>query len=145
MSVSISTGLKSALLTLSGFQSIMDGGVIEVYQGARPASPDDAHSAILLGRVTQDGNAWAPLVSNGGLKLVMEMQGVLSKSGNWMFTGSAAGTAEWFRFYWPANDDRTTSTFYPRLDGDVGPDLILANTAITNGLQFYVDEFTLTF
>lgn len=144
MTIQISTGLKAALVTLSGVQGLMDGGVIEVFGGTRPATPDAPAGETVLGRITQDGVTWYPFDSAGGLRTISTLPGVLQKEGVWMFNGLTSGTATWFRWYWGGYDSKLETEYYPRLDGDVGEDMILANAAISLGLQFYINQFTLT-
>lgn len=133
--IALSSGLKSLLVSEYGIRYTMQGGVIAVYGCDRPASPDLAPVAEPIGYITQDGAAWSPgsfsALSPAGLQLYLYSSGVLARQGIWILTGRENGTAKWFRYYWGSYDPRTDSVDYPRIDGDVGSDLILPSTQIT--------------
>ncbi len=138
MSVKVSTGLRNALLDSSGLKAILDGGFLDIYSGAVPASADAAISgATLLCRV-----------SNGGSGLTFDdaaVGGVLSKNASevWQGLNVASGTAAFFRFV-TAADTGAASDSEPRIQGTVGvlgADLNISNTSLTvsapQAVQFF--------
>ncbi|MDV7395822.1 hypothetical protein RZS08_30810, partial [Arthrospira platensis SPKY1] len=58
--------------------------------------------------------------NSAGLLLQFVTPGTLMNDGTWKLVGSATGTATWFRWHWAWEDDLGKSTFYPRIDGNVG-------------------------
>jgi hypothetical protein len=136
--LTMSTGLANALATDYGLASMMGKGVIFVYDGTRPPTPDQAPgvSNNLLGKITTDGKVFYPDTdpNDAGLVFSWISPGGLLNSGTWVLKGEASGTATWFRWFWYYTDPNADSTFYPRIDGDVGVtsgDLIL-ETAVIN-------------
>jgi len=135
-----------------GVGYMMNGGVIRVYGGTRVASPDNAPGTTEIGRITTGGLDWYPDTdpNNAGLILQLVSPGALVNSGEWRLKGSATGTATWFRWCWAATDPQHESTYYPRIDGDIGiepgegdpiPDLVLATTAITTATARDIESF----
>lgn len=96
------------------------------------------------------GNMAGGVSSANGLLFSAPSGGVISKSANqvWSFSGVAAGTAGWARFYGCASDDGSSvSATLPRLDGSVatsGGDFSLSNIAIAVGAPNTCDAFTWT-
>lgn len=95
-------------------------------------------------------NATTGIAAVNGLLFAAPASGVLSKSPlqTWSFSGIAAGTAGWARFYGqPTDDGSTTSLILPRLDGSVatsGGDFNLSNIVVASGVPNTVDTFTWT-
>ena len=122
-----STGLRNALATQHGLGVMMNGGVMRVYGGIMPESPDLAPAAPLYGTITTDGKVFVPGDPNdAGLMLHFIAPGSLMNLGDWRLKGSGSGIATWFRWHWKWADDLGNSTFYPRVDGSVG---IMTSTA----------------
>ena len=146
MAIRTSTGLKQAMMTHFGLGPTMGYGVIKVYTGDQPASPNLAYSGSHIGTITQNGLAFVPGDTSTGLLLENTLPGSISKLGVWRLKGSATGTAGWFRYYRNGIDLGTFSTYLPRIDGSVGTanaDLILASTTITPSTDVAIDEFRL--
>lgn len=122
MAVNCSTGFRSRILGPVSFESIFNGGCIEVRSGAQPASADEAATGDLLARVTNNGGAWTPGSLTNGLRFVRN--GIYAGNDlaqDWRLVGLAAGTAGWFRLVANAPDDGSLSVNAPRIDGAVGP------------------------
>jgi hypothetical protein len=145
----LSTGLMVGILVDSGLQQVMTGGVIRLYGGVRPLSANLPLSANpLLAEISQDGVTWVPQpIGAGGLLLNMRVPGFLEKSGAWVVTGKASGTATWWRWYGPGIDDGAYSSTLPRIDGDCVTDLALLdnNYALTDAYSEPFDRFVVGF
>lgn len=102
-----STGLRDALATVA-WSTVFTSPVIEIRDGVRPSSPDDAVTGSLLCTVTLPTSSYFSAAN-----------GVLSGAGTWSGTVSASGTPTWFRMKNSA-DTGGSSTTNRRLDGDVG-------------------------
>lgn len=103
------------------------GAKLRIYNGTRPATGGAA--TTLLAEFTL-GSPFAPAASNGVLSPTLPAD----------TTGSAAGTATWFRI---VKADGTTQV----IDGSVGTsgsDLNLNTTTISSGLTVSVTGFTIT-
>lgn len=147
MTVRLSTGLRTALAGSGGFASTFANGVIEIYTGTQPVTPDAAVTGTLLGTVTLASGAFTPGTSTNGLTFGAPAAGAVSKSGTWSFNGIAVGVAGWFRLKGNAVDTGALSTSLPRLDGSVavsGADLNLSNISIAIGAPNTIDTFVWT-
>ncbi len=148
MAIGLSTGLRNAIAGNYGIGQMMNGGVIRIYGGTRPDSPNSAPSSTEIGRVTTEGRVWYPDTdpNDAGLIVQMVSPGTLVNSGNWRLKGSASGTATWFRWCWANSDAQLQSTYYPRIDGDIGTsagsaDLVVFSTPITTSVDWLIDSF----
>lgn len=146
--IRFSTGLRNALAVEFGLGVMMNGGVMRVYGGDMPASPDLASGTPLLGMITTEGKAFVPITdpNEAGLILSFISPGGLMNFGDWRLTGSATGTATWFRWHWRWEDDLVDSEFYPRIDGDIGltsslAALRLTSTSITATTNRQIEQF----
>ena len=132
----------------NGLRGLLKNGVIRVYSGAQPASPNDAPTGTLLGSVTKDGAAFVEGVATNGLTLGAPVGRTVSKSTDvWKFTGVAAGTMGWFRFQANAVDDDSSSTTLVRVDGSVGitsGDMRVTSVTSAIGSVATVDTFVIT-
>lgn len=146
MAIRFSTGLRNAILGTASFKDTFQDGVIYLYSGVQPSSADDAVQGTLLGIVTQDAGAFTHGSATNGLEFGTPSSGVLDKAGaeTWQFEAIASGTIGWFRLTGNANDDGTSSTTLPRVDGSVGRtggDLNLTNTTVASGAVTTIDTF----
>lgn len=146
--IRFSTGLRNALAVEFGLGVMMNGGVMRVYGGTMPASPDLAPGTPLLGTITTEGKVFLPITdpNEAGLILAFISPGGLMNFGDWRLIGSATGTATWFRWHWRWEDDLGDSEFYPRIDGDVGltsslAALRLTSTSITTETNRQIEQF----
>jgi hypothetical protein len=124
-------------------------GVLRIYSGAQPSSPDSAVSGTLLLEVSVDAGTFAAGAFDNGLEFGDAASGAIAKATGetWQDTGIAAGTAGWFRFVGNATDAGAASTTLPRIDGSVGTsgaDLNMSSTTITVGATYTIDSFQLT-
>ena len=142
MTIRLSTGLCTLLMTNSGLQRIMQYGVIDLYAGEQPFSADAAPLGTHVARITQDGLTFVPGSFEGGLYVVSVLPGELIKYGTWTLKGIASGTATWFRWKGNAADDNQSSQVLPRLDGRIGADMSIETAAITAATQFNIQAFS---
>ncbi|MDD5084213.1 MAG: hypothetical protein PHT88_04800 [Candidatus Moranbacteria bacterium] len=124
-------------------------GVIELYTGAQPASPDDAATGTLIGTATKDAGAFTPGTATNGLNFAAPVLNAMSKEAaeTWKFTAVAAGTIGWGRLKGNGTDAGGSSTALPRIDFTVG---ITSGDARTSKVTYAigeigtVDSFTIT-
>lgn len=140
----LSTGMRNHLLDGGSFKSALDGGLITIYSGTPPSSPDDVLSGnTLLCTVSLNG---------GGSGINFEasaVSGVLSKAAaeTWQGTNAATGTAAFFRFTESGGDPSLASTTEKRVQGTVavaGADLNLSSVSLTSGATQDIDFFNVT-
>ena len=131
--IRFSTALRNAIASNYGLGMVMNKGVIRLYDGTQPTSPDLAPTGNLLGAITNNGVAYVPGNNKDAAGLVVKLvsPGILEKSGVWKLIGSRIGTATWFRWYSSQVDDYGSNTNFLRIDGGVGTDLFLATPQIT--------------
>lgn len=146
MALRFSTGLVQGILNATGIKEAMADGVIRIYSGAQPATPNLAVSGTLLLEVTKDGGAFVHGAATNGIEFDAPVSGVLSKAAGetWRGSGLVAGTAGWFRFCANPTDAGGASTSLARIDGSVGKtgaDLNLSTTAIGVGVPTTIDVF----
>ena len=145
MTIRVSSGLRASLLSDYGLTAMMNYGVIEVYSGTQPESASFAPTGTLLGYVTNNGDAFQPNTTVGGLKLQLSGTGSLTFDGVWRLKGVDSGEAGWWRWKWNAVDDDGDSTFYPRMDGAVNESLVLADPTITPATDVVITDFNVNF
>lgn len=115
MAIKTSTGLRNAMLATGSAKAALDGGRINIYAGAAPATADDAvGGATLLCAITLNSTGTGILFDTAAVN------GVLAKkpSETWSGAVAATGTAAWYRHV-AAADDGTLSTTAPRIQGTV--------------------------
>lgn len=147
--LSFSNGLCLAIMGGTGFGGAMDGGVIRIYSGTRPANAnyripsDNVH----LATVTTLGREFLPGDPNtAGLRLRLGTNSVMENLGVWVLTPAKGGVAKWFRWNWRDADPNDDSGYYPRIDGDVGllgtaSDMLLEKTTLVVGQTVAFDLF----
>jgi len=122
MAIKTSTGLRNAMLATGSAKAALDGGRINIYAGAAPATADAAvGGATLLCAITLNSTGTGILFDTAAVN------GVLAKkpSETWSGVTAATGTATWYRHV-AAADDGTLSTTAPRIQGTlalIGADL----------------------
>jgi len=138
-----STGLRNSVAAEYGLGLMMNGGIIRVYGGSRPATPDEPPGAALLGTITTEGKVFFPVddPNDAGLLLTLMSPGVLVNDGEWRLKGVTEGQAAWWRWSWRLADSGLLSTFYPRVDGLINTELRLGNTYITPFTNVEIEEF----
>jgi len=137
MAIGLSTGAANLLLD-SGIGAAFDGAndILEIRDGTRPASADDAPVGTVLSDFTLVSDSFA--AASGGAIV-----------GNTPWTDAsavAAGTATWFRLK-QSTDGGGSSATDVRIDGDVaasGSDLNLSTTTIAIADQVTVTQFDLS-
>lgn len=140
-----STGLRNALASNYGLGLMMNGGIIRVYSGTRPTTPDAAPSGVELGRITTEGRTFVfpddPY--EAGLRLLVNSPGILYNDGIWRLKGITSGVASWWRWCWADNDPLTLSTYYPRVDGLVSTELVLYTNVVTAATDTQIESFSI--
>lgn len=142
----LSSGLRNAIMSQYGLGLMMNGGVIKIFSGTIPNSPNDAISvdSDYLGIITTDGKIFIPGNDTifAGLYFSLINYGTLIQSGKWVLTGKNTGLATWFRWYWADPDPDGFSTYYPRIDGDIGSTgvLKLQNYNITTSTLVEIEQ-----
>lgn len=138
-----STGLRNAVAAQYGLGLMMNGGVIRIYGDERPDTPDLPPGTTELGQITTEGRVFVPgdLASTAGLMLALESPGVLVNDGVWRLKGSFSGVPTWWRWCWADLDPLEESEYYPRVDGLVGTELVLAITSISPFTDVEIEQF----
>jgi len=133
-------------------KDIFQNGVLNIYSGAQPATPDAAVAGTLLVKLTVSSGAFVAGAEASGLEFGDPALGVIAKCADevWSGLGLVAGTASWFRLCANAADAGAADTgyIYPRIDGTVGvsgADATISNTQIVVDAPYTVDTFQLTF
>ncbi len=145
--MNVSTGYKDAVA--NAIKAALDYGVIHLFSGAKPASPNDAEAGTLLAIITDNGGAFVSGQQTNGLRLGAPAAGVLNilAGQNWKSNSClATGVVGWGRFY--ANTVvQGASVVGVRFDftvGVAGADLNLVTTQIRAGLPFAISSFSIT-
>lgn len=150
--VATEVGLAGTVVAFARGGSLKDifkDGIIEIYSGAQPSSPDDPVSGTKLIRLTVASGAWVAGAFGNGLEFEDDpTEGELEKDSDvWSGAGLAAGNAGYFRFVGNPADAGGASTVLPRIDGSVGitgADINMPTTAIEVGATYTLDTFKLT-
>jgi hypothetical protein len=139
----LSTGLRNALVNSFGLGSMMNAGIIRVYGGVLPTTPDNPPNTLELGRITTEGKVWLPgdLSTGAGLLLAFSPPGALVNLGEWRLKGLTTGTAVWYRWNWMDADNGQFSLTLPRIDGRVGSELVLGSPLITASTNRTIESF----
>jgi hypothetical protein len=145
-------GLAGTVVAIAEGGSLKDifrDGILEIYSGSQPASPDDAVVGTKLIRVTVASGAWVAGAPENGLEFENDpLDGEIEKNAEvWSGLGLAGGIASWFRLIANPTDTGGISSTLPRMDGSVGisgADINMPNTTITVGNAYTVDSFKLT-
>lgn len=149
----LSTGLASRLLGNESFEQLMRHGVIELRDGARPASPDLTATGTLIARVSNNGASWMPGASGGGLEWQRSGRFAIPAPGQaWTLTGLITGSPTWFRIRANPPETGVSALDVLRVDGVIaaldGPpadaDLFLPTALIAAGSTRRIDNFTFT-
>lgn len=79
MTMRLSTGLRNFLAKQGGIADALSGGIIEIYSGAQPSTPDAAPTGVLLCTIsTNSGAVTAETVATGTLTLTGGSAGSLN-------------------------------------------------------------------
>ena len=98
MPARVSTGFASAILGSQSFESIFNGGSIEIRTGTQPDNADMPATGAVIARVTRDGGAWAAGSLANGLQFTRSGRYAMKPYDHvWQLKGSASGVAGWFR------------------------------------------------
>lgn len=141
MTIKASTGLRNGTLATGSLRSLLNGGRINIYAGAEPATADaDLGGATLLCAVT---------VNSTGTGINFDTTasgGVLQKAPGevWSGVNAATGVASFYRHV-AAGDAGDASTTAARLQGTIGiagADLNLSSTSLTSGATQTIDYYS---
>jgi hypothetical protein len=147
MAIRLSTGLRSALLGgtggTQGLKNILDGGVLDIFTGAQPASADSVETGSKLVRISSTSGVGV----SDGLRFGTASSGVLPlTTPTWQGAVILAGVAGWARFYGTGGTSGTSST-EKRLDMSVGvsgADLNLTHTSLALDTTLTIKTFNIT-
>ena len=147
MALKLSTGLVNATMAEKSFKAALEGTgaagfFIDIYSGARPASPNDAATGTKLARITAAAGARLHFAAAA-------VDGVIAKAAaeTWQATGLANGAAGYFRLVTDSDDGSTTSTTAVRVDGTIavsGSDMDMTSTAVALGAPLLINSATFT-
>ncbi len=131
MSVKTSTGLSAYLAVTGSLKDAFDGGLIKVFDGMPPSSPDDAEVGTLLWTISVDGDGTGLTFDPTPVGRALVKPAAATWQG-----ATAAGTPTYYRLV-AAGDTGAGSTTQPRVQGSVGAvpgvDLYMTNpTLVTN-------------
>ncbi len=139
--VKFSEGMRNNMLSGTvAIETAFDAGVLELRDGAQPASANAAPTGVLISSVTVPASAFGAIAN-----------GVLSEDTTaWVdLSAVAAGTPTWFRLK-SSTDGGLLSTTDIRVDGDVTTtavgtgDLQMVNTTIAAADKITISTFTIT-
>jgi hypothetical protein len=139
----VSTGFKASLFGPKSFAQIFAGGQIRIYNSVRPASANNAETAVPFAIVQALGS------SGPGLTFALAAgNNIKPPATPWALVASAPGTAVWWRLV-GASDTGADSLTAPRIDGDIGTtaapaDMTLATDVFTPGNMLPIDSFLYT-
>lgn len=146
MAISVSTGLRTAMLDTGSFKSLFDGGEIRIYSGTPPADADQAVTigggVALLCTISLNG------AGGGGLNFdTAASGGVITKAPaqTWSGTNVASGTAAWYRHV-PTSATNNFSTTERRIQGTIGvagQDLNFSSVNLTSGAVQTINHYTI--
>lgn len=130
-------------------KDIMQNGVLRIYSGSQPATPEAAVAGTLLIEITVASGVFAHGAEANGLEFGDSVENYIEKCADevWSGVGLSAGTAAWFRLCANPTDNGGSSTTLPRIDGTVGTsgaDITISNTQIAVDATYTVDDFKLT-
>lgn len=139
-----STGLHNRMLNDAGFKTLMDGGVLKIFDVESPAdipvTADAAEAGTLLMTLTAGGDGTT------GLTFGLPDGRVISKTEAelWMTSAIAAtGKCGYFRFL-KMTDDGSASDTALRIQGTCGivnADMVLTNPNVTAGQPWTLNYF----
>lgn len=133
MAVRLSSGLANYMAGNGSLAGAFADAVIDLYTGAQPASADAAATGTLLGTLTNNGTANAPIpigASATTAGAVGTASGVTPSC-----VAVDTGTAGWFRVR-KVDDTPGATTAAVRLDGTIaasGAELNMTNRSVTTG------------
>jgi hypothetical protein len=130
-------------------KDVFKDGVLKIYSGSQPSSPDSAVSGTLLVTVTLASGTFVAGAFDNGLEFGAAGSGAISKAAGatWSGAAGASGTAGYFRLCANPTDAGGASTSLPRIDGSIGTsgaDLNMSSTTITSGQTYTIDTFTIS-
>jgi hypothetical protein len=141
----ISTGLASAILGQYGLTRMMNSGHICLYSGVPPGGADEKIEHPLIGQVTSFGLPVTGGIPTNGLRITQSIPGRLSGADDWYVRVINSGTPTWWRWKWYMPDDDKESLYYPRMDGNVGRELVLETTNLLQGQIMRIAAFNVSF
>lgn len=139
MAQKMSTGLCDKLMTNNPFKTIFNLGFLKIYSGTAPATADAAVTGTLLCTVSNNS-------TGTGITFDSSTGGVLPKAAaeTWSGVNGASGTASHYRLV-AAGDTGALSTTEARIQGTIGTggtDMVMGNTALTNGATLTINFLT---
>jgi len=137
MTIRYSPGLQNAILT--AVKTTMANGVIDIYTGSQPASPQSPATGTLIGTVTLAAGAFVAGTATNGLEFDAPVLNVMGKAAaeEWKFVAIAAGDIGWGRFRANAADNNSDSTSLNRMDFSIG---VTSGDARTGKITYAIGE-----
>lgn len=147
MAIRLGTGLRNQMLNgiagTGGLKTILDGGYLDIFTGAQPASADHVETGTKLIRISSTSGTAASdglrfgTAANGAIPLTVPV---------WSGVVSVAGVAGWARFYGTAGTSGTSGSAL-RMDMSVGvsgADLNLSHTSLVVSSVLTISTFNIT-
>lgn len=130
--IKLSTGLREQLALSKSLKEALDGGLVRLYTGPVPASPDAAlGSAVLINEISAGGTG-TPVTFED-----VAPGGVLSKSvsENWTGNNLFGDTPTFFRYVLDGDtgDASATAVRFQGTVGGPGADLIISSLPLVSG------------
>jgi hypothetical protein len=159
--ITVATGLLAAdaasesvtivCLTGGSLKDVFKDGILKIYSGSQPTSPDDAYNGALLVSITISSGAFVSGVVTNGIEFGDPASAAIAKRSGDVWSGIVASTgiAAWFRFYANGVDagGADTGFVYPRIDGTIGvsgAQLNMSSTSLVAGTTITIDSFELS-
>jgi hypothetical protein len=150
VSLLFSTGLKGSLAV--AMKAVFDGGIIRVYSGPPPASPDLAPTGTHIGSITRAGVPDTDPLAG----LIFEAAGpylVKPTVTDWALRVDVNGTAGWWRLSADGDNPDSVLLDTQRVDGVIGTGdpvapgvtLWLPSLSLVAGQQHPIDYFLFAF
>lgn len=124
---------------LGAVDTALTNGIINIYTGTQPASPQSPAAGTKIGIATKAAGAFTPGVSTNGLNFAAPVLNVMGKepAEEWKFIAIADGDIGWGRFVGNAADNNSDSTTLRRLDFSIG---INSGDARTGKISYLIGE-----
>lgn len=143
--------LRDAIIRGGYYRATASGSVVTIITPPATGAKHNGYAVTttVSGTLTatSSGNIAGGTNAASGLMLSAPSNRIVSKVGNWSFTGVANGVAGWFRFRSSENDDGASSTTAIRMDGSIavgGGDMSLSNLNVSIGAPTTIDSFSFT-
>ena len=138
-------------LTGGSLKDIFKDGVLKIYSGSQPSSPDNIYNGALLVSITLASGAFASGAVANGLEFGSPASAAIAKRSGDVWSGvvGSTGIAAWFRLYANGTDagGNDSGFIYPRIDGTIGvsgAQLNMSSTSLVAGTTITIDSFEIS-